>query len=470
MLALSRPTSPIVARTATVVVKLAVAAHLCLLIIQSSVLGSTLLPHALVSSNLLHVGLIATPIGVVAILGLWRNTGKTWRAAALLTILYGFIVGLTSLLSGTEHSASYISQLFLVPATIFSLCLCTPLAMERKDFLQILWLLAAILTAHSLLTFWFMIRETHYFLGHDITSGAGRAKQILGFSFHHTDGLYTNANTIGSFLMFFPAILISEAARVLGSASPQAARRRVLPAVAFCLALICTAVALTFSRGAQLTVLAGLLFPAIALATRAPWKSAGSCAALVVLALFVITPPGDPATETLTSSLTMQSSAPITGGHERLSGRLEIWKALGSSSLNTPLTGVGLMCKSYRGLSPHNFLLANFLYFGAGGLLALLALLLTLASALVSVIRQHHELIPIAGILAASCLLHGQFEYVLTYPLFFSNSIFWFLAGYACFVRPDKTAKTPVVDRAQTRAGDGAYRSKSKEPAGATGA
>lgn len=123
------------------------------------------------------------------------------------------------------------------------------------------------------------------------------------------------------------------------------------------------------------------------------------------------------------------------------SGRIEIWRGYLQMVPKFAASGAGLLQVTSCGESPHNFLLANLIYFGVGGFISLLALLLQLFAAMAKCMHKSGDIwAPVFGVLIAFVLIHGQTEYVLTYPLYFSNSFFWLLAGLVAF----STFNSPV--------------------------
>lgn len=402
------------------IVLVAVLLHLVLLLVQSSILGDVVLPRFLYAKNVFHVILIALPLFALIIPGLWRSRGKYWTVAGSLALLYASIV-IGSSANTCSDVASW-TQVFLVPGTIISLTLCAPILMGQKSYRFIFWILALVLALHSLATFCFMLNGTESIWGRSLIDGPGRAKDLFGVRLHHTDGLFSNANAIGSFLMCFPAILLAELALIRSGPA--------LFAIVPVLGSIIGALALTFSRGAQLSVLVGLLFPALYLKKYSKKLSLTLSTGLLVVAVFVLAPPVP-----LAANSSSMEKEQVVVKRDPLSGRSDIWKQVLIQEEDRPVLGVGLLNKTYDGMSPHNFVLANYVYFGVFGLAALLAMLLTLAIKAVQQVKARpKELLPIVGILAGTVFVHGQMEYVVSFPLYFSNSMFWLLLGYVCFV------------------------------------
>lgn len=415
------------------IVKAVVGIHLLFLLLQTSVVGQHFIPPFLLFANWFQLALIFTPILLYTFATKAKTADRDLNYTASLIVIYGLLVLLSSL--RTPPAIEYFSQVILVPAGIYSLTVCAPKLMKSKDYHFVFCALTLVLVLHSLLTFAFMVLGTHKFLGQNVADGAGRTKYFFGMHFPHTDGLYANANAIGSFLMYFPGLLVAQLAFCRAGLSRWLCSTSLI--------IITAALALTFSRGPQLSVLLALAFPALALRKHAPVKSILSCFILALLAGIIISPALSPAqVENKSLSRFFTSSggeSHYREAHEPLVERGKIWREMLSETGQSWL-GVGLMKKSYSGLSPHNFLLANYVYYGFCGLLSLILLLCFVAIKMVKRVRQYPRLLPLAGTLLAIAILHGQFEYVLTHPLYFSNSMFWLLVGFVCFAELEPSA------------------------------
>jgi len=419
-----------VSRLSEVICALVVSLHCIFLFFQTSVVGADVIPHFLLRGNWIHLVFICVPVALFLLRkAKYRDLGqsnRSWSIGAYLVGAYGLIVFNSSMPSINDFGS--FTQVFLVSATIFSLTFCVPRVMNSSGYCLTISAILCVMVLHSLLTFYLMLSGTEQVFHRDITGGAGREKFFFGITLPRINGLFKNANAIGSFLMYWPGILLS-------------APTFSLPPLAqwISLAVISLALTLSFSRAAELTVLLGLAVPALAHRKSAPFKSALACLALAVTTAVVLWPTFEPAVHSSglakisIGSPLYQSQSRANEAKEPLIERNKIWIDMMEQTAGTRLKGAGLMNVEYHGLSPHNFLLANLVYFGLPGLGLILSILAVCAWQLVKRVRTYPALLPAAGTIIAVVLLHGQAEYVLTHPLFFSNSMFWLLLGFVCF-------------------------------------
>lgn len=404
----------------------AITAHFLILFFQSSLICGDVIPACLLSANWLHLVLLSIPVVLFVFSGKGKsNLPEDWLKGAAVLGLYAIIVFLTS--SASIKDLSYFSQIVLVPLTIFSLTFCAPIMMRRRGYIIFFATSSLLVIFHTLLTITLMIIGTRSVWHHNILNGSGREKYFLGLTLPHTEGLFDNANAIGSFLMYFPGVILSWA-------NLMEPKRRAPLYVAF--AIVFLGLFLTFSRGAEITALAALIIPALVLARKAPARGIVTTTLLLVLIGSILSPMLEPparveAGERLaTGTAEYQKQSRANEAREPLAERTKIWSdLLMETKSEQVITGVGLQNKTWRGLSPHNFYLANFIYFGIGGLALILLLLAIFARRITYIVRSQPALLPVAGTVLSVVLIHGQFEYVLTHPLYFSNSLFWLLIG-----------------------------------------
>ncbi len=361
--------------------------------------------------------------------------GKPWLSLAVIWGLYTAWVVFCTLPS--VQTIDRACELILSPLTMAALFLCVPAILQRRHYRAIFLLFSAILALHTLCVAWIMSTKEPMFFGQQVIDRTNGHPKIFGrIHLPNTDGIFLSANGIGSFLALFPAILLSEF---------LTAPRRFKAPLMVTNAIICIGLLLSFCRAAQASVLVGFLFPAIMFMKKTPIKRMVVCVVLLLLTVLACFPDRYQWVY-IKTSIGVHAAGPdalhdVTAfvAHTVTTRRTEIWLAFLRDWQAHPLLGYGLLGIDYRGLGPHNFLLANLVYFGIPGLVLLVALLSVAAKQIAGRLRDHRELlVPIAGGLAAFILVHGAVEYSITFPLYFANSLFWLLLGYACFTPLDE--------------------------------
>lgn len=408
-----------------------VALHLLLLVFQSSLICDLVVPAFMTYGNVFHVFLLTLPVVAVLCMSPSRLDLKKpgWQQALLCGLLYTALVVFAS-----AHLCSDItdwSRVVLIPLTILSLTFCAPMLLNRSFYRWVFFALAGLFALHTLFVVFCMLTDTTSVFGRSLVQGPGREKDLFGLILPKTDGLYSNSNTLGSFLMYLPAVLLSEA---------MIAGRFLSSAATLLLSMVSLGLLGSFSRGAQLTVLLGGLFPAVQLSKRSRVLSIVISIFLVALMVITMQPSVNCSSQSHLSNVrTSSGEGRSLADSDITSGRFDLWRKAMADIGRSPVLGTGYCPDDSGTESPHNFLLANLLYFGCLGTIALVSMLALLCKSILQRIRtgEYPELVPVAGVLAAIILIHGQLEYVLTYPLFFSNSMFWFLLGYVAFANLD---------------------------------
>ncbi len=108
-----------------------------------------------------------------------------------------------------------------------------------------------------------------------------------------------------------------------------------------------------------------------------------------------------------------------------------VWQELFMRVPERLLFGFGLMNVTFfLGSSPHNLYLAQVAYFGVIGTILFLVVLLSFAFLSADRLTRSHSWADVALLfLVAGTLLQGGVEYVIAYPTFFANSMFWLTVG-----------------------------------------
>ena len=420
--------------------------HLLLLVFQSSLICDLVVPAFMTDGNVFHVVLLTLPLVAVLCLLPSRPDLKKpgWQQALLCGLVYTALVVFAS-----AHLCSDItdwSQVVLIPLTILSMTFCAPLLLARRAYRCIFWCLAVLFAIHTFFVISCMLTDTTSVFGRSLVQGPGREKDFFGLILPKVDGLYSNSNTLGSFLMYLPAVLLSEA-MIVG--------RFLSSAATLLLSIISLGLLGSFSRGAQLTVLLGGLFPAVQLSKRSRVLSIVISIFLVALMVITMQPSVNRSSQSHLSDVRTSSGEDrAVADSDITSGRFDLWRKALADIGRSPVLGTGYTGDDSGAESPHNFLLANLLYFGCLGTIALVSMLALLGRNIQQRLREYPALMPVAGVLAAVILIHGQLEYVLTYPLFLSNSMFWFLLGYVAFANLD-------IDSPGSRQSFKSHRSKS---------
>ncbi len=407
----------------------AMTAHCLVLALQSSTIAY-IVPQALYKHDIFHVattGLLILLAIIKSILSKSdrRSTPPYWRPAFAWSLIYTALVILSSISQIVDVPGAL--HLALIPLTISSFLFCAPLLMTTTHYRIIFTILLAYFAIHDVVTLT---------SPHSAISASGRSKYFFGLDLHIKDSWYSNANTIGSFLMYWPAIIFSGMTFI-----PKALQGAIG-------ALAIAPLFMTFSRAPQLTAALALIPPVSCRLKKAPLISTicllALCAWMYHLTAPILTPsaivPKGHRLSVHSPEYKMQYRA--NEAKEPIAERTAVWKCvIEQMKQNGIILGHGPIQAAYKNLSPHNFILANLAYYGIFGLSSLICMLCLCSMAVWHRTRTNLALMPVATLLLSVICVHGQLEYVLTYPLFFSNSIFWILLGFAAFASNNALSK-----------------------------
>jgi hypothetical protein len=325
---------------------------------------------------------------------------KDWLLLAII-VLYGLSVIVPS---ASTHSMSLCTvAVCLTPLAIFCFVWALPKCLTRRDFEVVFLGILSVFTAHALLTACLVATKTHFLLGRELYCATGRPQLYWGKAGALLTGLFASPNALGSYLILLPALAFSMAARWRPSW-----RRRLLISSG---ALLVVNLLLLMSRAASLTAMSALALAGVSGKGLNAWLR---CLALgtIVLALFGA------------------GYALFNWRHDNSTClRALIWQGFLDALLENPF-GSGWNGVAVFNQNPHNCLLANLVYFGVVGAVLLLTLLTVLMRRAANACREDPASLVLVLSLGSMLLIHASVEYVITYPLLFSNSVFWLLVGY----------------------------------------
>ncbi|MBI5173528.1 MAG: hypothetical protein HY986_11630 [Candidatus Melainabacteria bacterium] len=340
-----------------------------------------------------------------------------WFIAAYALVL----LTVTTFTSSSGDLLINIKHTLLAILPMFAFGYVCPRIMRRDNYVAIFLILLAIFSAHTLLTIWLCLTNTHSFLGRDITCLVGRAQYVFGQRGQLVTGLTWNPNTLAASLLMLPAIAVETEAIV----SAEWLKKMV------CASRFLTAshTILTLSRGAILSLVVsfgvwGMLDRMRPRFIRAVCKL-GLLAGAGFAVWQLLAWRGDKSSyermEVLQDSLTKIACHP--------------W-------------GMGLPPVGSEQL-PHNLILGTTIYFGP---IATVLLGLILGWLLYEAIggrradsgekrrglasyRMKSARRLLLASLIAMVAVHGAVEYCIGHPTLFANSLFWLLVGYAAYGR-----------------------------------
>jgi hypothetical protein len=285
--------------------------------------------------------------------------------------------------------------------------------LPRAGYWRLVDLLTGVMAVVSVCSVIDVIVRPAQILGLPLFSSGGR-----GFGLGATR-LFYNPNAIGSFVQFFPALILARLALDEADGWPRPSRS---PWRAAALAVISIHLALTFSRSSQLVALLSLtpLVVRVRPAVRRRLLIVAGPAAVVLGAASVLNP-------------VLRRHAAEWLSFE---GRWALWSAFGPSIRQAPILGTGLFGTYANGQTPHNVFLAQLVFFGSVGLAVFLAMMVVFARA----VRAGLGRAPCVSRQLVACLLvaalgQGVVEYIVSFPLLFSNSMFWLCLGLAAAPR-----------------------------------
>ena len=338
-----------------------------------------------------------------------------WLIAAYALVL----LTVTTFTSSSADLLMNIKHTLLAILPIFAFGYVCPRIMRRDNYVAVFLILLALFSAHTLLTIWLCLTNTHSFLGRDITCLVGRAQYVFGQRGQLVTGLTWNPNTLAASLLMLPAIAIETEAIV--SAEWQ---KKLVRASRF---LTASHTILTLSRGAILSLVVsfgvwGMLDKMRSRFIRAVCKL-GLLAGAGFAVWQLLAWRGDKSSyermEVLQDSLTKIACHP--------------W-------------GMGLPPVGSEQL-PHNLIPGTTIYFGP---IATVLLGLILGWLLCGAIRGRHVVGGeqrrglasnrmksarklLLATLIAMVVVHGAVEYCIGHPTLLANSLFWLVVGNVAF-------------------------------------
>jgi hypothetical protein len=340
-----------------------------------------------------------------------------FKAVWLLTIAYGAVVIVATMRNVPGVTGARGLEALLVPLTILSLGSCLPILLGRKDYDRLFCGLVAMFALSAVVSLWLVLTERVTFFGQPLQVPPDRRGGALSAS-----GLYVHRNTIGAFLQCVPAVALS---LVAGRSAGERSRRSELirrwvgiPA----LFLVFLHLALTFSRSSQIVALLSVL-PFVAAGARERPRAARLLGAAIAIAAAIV----------LVSVTELRD---YVGLGWSMRGRESIWRAVVEALGEHPWLGFGLLNfefrTPYRSHTPHNVYLAQVAYFGVIGLGLFLGVLVAFGRLVRDTLRAARDRSTLAfALLLAGMLLQGLVEYIVTFPIFFANSMFWIVLGLA---------------------------------------
>lgn len=325
---------------------------------------------------------------------------KDWMLLAIM-VLYGLSVLVPT---ASTHSMSLCTvEVCLTPLTIFCFAWALPGTLVRKDLEVVFLVILSVFTAHALLTAGLVATETHSVWGQELSCGTGRPQLYWGKRGALLTGLFVSPNALASYLILLPALAYSMAARW------RRTWRRTL--LISCGTLLLLHLLLLMSRASSLTTLVALAVAGVSSKLLRPSLRLAALGAMLI-ALFCA------------------CYALFDWRYDNsMCLRSFIWQGFLDAILENPF-GSGWNGAAVFNQNPHSCLLANLVYFGVVGTVLLSALLIVLMRRGAQACRGDRASIALFLSIASMLLIHGSVEYVITYPLLFSNSMFWLVLGY----------------------------------------
>ena len=390
-----------VARALRTLVMMFVVWHFAALVLAGSIFAD--LNIRFIGSASYHVLHLLGHAAIVLVAFGHRETRKRILESpgVLLTVmLYGVAVVVSTVAAPID--AMRLVLCLLVPLTILSFVVCLPLIVTPGQYRSLLVILTVMLSTSSVLSLGLALNDSSHFLGRELST---IWRSLRGGPWIAT-GLYSNPNTAGAFLAFFPAIIVYLI---------RTGGHRVFYALGF--GAIALNLLLTFSRSAQVVAIISLLPLAWHLARRRIWAATAVAGALLVATLAVLAS---------VAEFRNYLALGVT-----LGDRGTYWRALVPRVWEKPVLGFGLLNVSYEGYTPHNIFLAQLLFYGVVGWLAFMAMLVALGRRVAATVGELRERLDVRVLtsLLVGALVQGLVEYIITFPLFFANSLFWLVLG-----------------------------------------
>ncbi len=354
----------------------------------------------------------------ISLLGFWwlrvrplqKGMRKEWVIAVALCCLYGFAVQISTLRRFQPLPWNIEISTVLIPLTILTFTLILPQVLQLKHIERLFRGYVGVFAVCSLVTFGMYLVQPTTFMGRAVArsvDGRGGIFSLIGFFGHR--------NTLGSFLIPIPVMCIFLFEYCSAVQSKWWVR---FYSAAFCIASI--HLVLTFSRASQIATAVSLIPLCASLVQKSSQRVRKSLVILAVPVLYFV------------GRYFWQYA---------LQGRETIWLDFLKKGFDHCIFGHGLHQLSFAGMSPHNFILAQWAFFGGFGLLTYILLIVSL----IVLVRRNflrHDLRNVldlrVGLFFPSCLflvfaylIHGMFEYMITFPIFLGNSVFLLFLGLA---------------------------------------
>lgn len=388
-----------------------------LILLASTVLHSTVflgvnlaLVGGPVGYDRLHLAVHATVVLIALGYAPFRRRLADYEAVSYWLLAYGAVVVASTLINVEPLTESRMIEALLVPTTILSLAVALPAILALDDYDLLFGGVIAIFVVSAIVSLGLVVTHRSSLFGHPLMVQPDHRGGSLGAA-----GLYGHRNTIGSFLQFMPVMVIAVATR--SGRSARDGRRGVMWWIWLAaLALVLVHLALTFSRSSQIVAALSFL-PLIGWAVRARPSIAYAVAAGLVACLIV-------------AVARVPEFARYLALGVSLLGREVVWKDVLVRAADGPILGFGLLNAEFHGQTPHNAFLAQIAYFGGLGLTLFIGLLVAFGRLVWR--RQRERPDPASSLLFAlvvAVLLQGLVEYIVTFPIFFANSMFWIVVG-----------------------------------------
>lgn len=365
----------------------------------------------------IHLGVMMMAVLVPA----FRRRLIGFGTASLVTAAYGTVVVASTLINVEPMTKVRLIQSLLVPATILSLGIALPAILEVEDYASIfrgvvmLFVVSAVVSLSVVAAGWTSVYGRMLVIPED-----GRGGRLAA------SGLYTHRNTIGSFLQYIPALIVYLAART-ESGLLRARRRWSLWLYASAMATILIHLALTFSRSAQMVAAVSVL-PFVVRRPRVGRR-------------FVVCLIGILAGVAILAIVSGPSLDRYLDFSYALHAREGYWIGALSRVPDRPLLGWGLLNLTVDGQTPHNVYLTQLAYFGGMGFILFLGVIAAFARLVYANIATRDRLSLMFVFLVIGVLIQGMVEYIVTFPIFFANSMFWICVGLlARRIEPSRAA------------------------------
>lgn len=353
----------------------------------------------------------------------WRSCGVPEVIFLASTFLFVSLVAL-------REPDSVMSLLTAISVFIY-LVLC-PSLLRKKHFCILFWFACALAGLHALSQMIFVLGQMQTFLGFNINMPHGRLMHVpefplLAYLDGYTGGWYTNPNCLASYIMAVPAIAL-----YLSQPSVTSSRVfRFLAILILCLSFV--SLLLTFSRAAIMSVMLGMIPPAVYICRqrKVPIVASLSSLAIFILGFFLFQ----------MSFTTLESPFSLTG-------RASLWDAVFSSIKHLPALGYGPFKGTSTGETPHNVYLANLLFYGPFGLISLVILLISslyLGWRFVNR-KPNCGTLALFGFVVAYVGVYSQFEFVLTHSFSYSNSLSLLVISLLIYLSKDVVGSVTLVE------------------------